>query len=70
MSDLKWQTVEQLQASKAASEKKISQLKSQFNNEQVRLEWINKYLFLKTPQELTYEEVEQRLGHKLIIKDS
>lgn len=33
------------------------------------LKWINHYLYLKTPQELTMREIEHRLGHKVIIKE-
>lgn len=68
MSDLKHQTVEQLQQSKKDCETHISRLKSQLNGQITRLEWINKYLFEKTPQELTMAQIEQKLGHKVIIK--
>ena len=76
MSDLKWQTVEQLQQSKLNCEnyiqkldEQISKLHSQKHGQEVRLEWIAKYLFEKTPQELSFDEVERILGHKLILKE-
>ena len=34
----------------------------------MEISWIKKYIFEKTPQELTLEQVEAKLGHKLIIK--
>lgn len=68
MSDLKYQTVEELERSKKESSEKIAKLKSQLNAQNVRLEWINKYLFEKTPQEMSIDEIEQKLGHKIIIK--
>lgn len=75
MSDLKWQTVAELRESRKACEDKISylrekvaKLESSINGQQVRLEWIDRYLYQKTPQELTIEEIEAKLGHKIIIK--
>ena len=68
MSDLKYQTVEELSASKYETEKRIIELKKQLSGQQERLVWINKYLFEKTPQEMTFEEIEMELGHKVIIK--
>ena len=69
MSDLKWQSVSQLKVSKASEEKYIGELNGKLNNAKTRLEWINKYLYQKTPVELTISEVEARLGHKLIIRE-
>ena len=67
MSDLKYQSVEELKKRKDETLAHISNLKSQINGQQVKLEWIEKYLFEKTPQELTIAQIEARLGHKLII---
>lgn len=69
MSDLKWQTVEQLENSKRHCKKRISELSSQLNGQKVRLEWIEKYIHEKTPVELSISEIEHRLGHKVIIKE-
>lgn len=68
MSDLKHQSINQLQNSKQACEANIKQLSSNLNGQRTRLEWVNKYLFEKTPVELSIEEIEAILGHKLIIK--
>ena len=68
MSDLKWQTVKQLHESKSDCEKYIRRLKSNLSGQHERLDWINKYIFENTPQELTMNEIEQRLGHKVIIR--
>lgn len=68
MSDLKHKTVDELHLDKQICENYIAVLKSKLNGQQVRLEWINKYLFEKTPQELTFAQVEARLGHRLILK--
>lgn len=68
MSDLRYKSVEELQQEKAHCQNYINQLSSKLAGQKVRLEWIDKYLFEKTPQELTIEQVERRLGHKLIIK--
>lgn len=68
MSDLRHQSVEQLQASKRLTEQYIRKLAGQLAGQQERLKWINQYLFEKTPQELSMAEIEQRLGHKVIIR--
>ncbi len=68
MSDLKYQTVHQLLSSKIICENYIGKLKSNLSGQEQRLEWINRYLFEKTPQELSMAEIEQKLGHKVIIK--
>lgn len=68
MSDLKYQTVEQLRESKRNCESYIENLSTKLAGQRVRLEWIDKYLHEKTPQELTIAQIEARLGHKIIIK--
>lgn len=68
MSDLKYQSLPQLKDSKTSCEKRISKLKSELGGQQVRLEWINKYIEENTVVELTIEEIERTLGHKIIIK--
>jgi len=69
MSDLKYQTVNQLLASKASCEMYISNLTSKLNGQKERLKWIEKYIYEKTPVELSINEIEARLGHKVIIKE-
>ena len=69
MSDLKYQTVEELEQSKRDCVKYIRNLKSKLSGQEVRLNWIEDYLFEKSPQEMTFEQVEKILGHKLIIKE-
>jgi len=68
MSNLKYQNIEQLQASKRQCEKYISSLASKLNGQRERLKWIDKYIFERTPQEMTMREIEMELGHKVIIK--
>jgi hypothetical protein len=68
MSDLKHQPVEQLQKSKQECEQYISKLTSTLNGQRTRLEWIERYIFEKTPQELTIKQIENLLGHRVIIK--
>lgn len=68
MSDLKYQTLEELRISKWITEERIAGLKSQIAGQTERLKWIDKYIFEKTPQELTINQIEQLLGHKVIIK--
>lgn len=67
MSDLKYQSVPELVNSKLACEKYISELKSNLSGQEVRLGWINKYLFEKTPVEMSMKEIEDKLGHKVIL---
>ena len=67
MSDLKYKSVQELKTLKAETEDYIAKLKSTLNGQQNRLNWIEKYLFEKTPQELTMSKIEARLGHKVII---
>ena len=68
MSDLKYQTVSQLIQSKKKCEARIKSLKSDIAGQGERLKWIDKYLYEKTPQEMTIAQIEQALGHRLIIK--
>ena len=68
MSDLKYKTVEELKVEKLSTEQYISKLKTQLAGQDQRLIWINHYLFEKTQQEMTFEEIERKLGHKVIIK--
>lgn len=68
MSDLKHQSVNQLRASKIKCEKYTNNLSSSLAGQKERLKWINMYLHEKTPQELSIKEIEQKLGHKVIIK--
>ncbi|MDB9980557.1 hypothetical protein OAD61_00445 [bacterium] len=70
MSDLKYKTVEQLEEAKVQSKKYLSSLMSKANGEETRLEWIEKYIFEKTPKELTMKQIEHALGHKVILKHS
>lgn len=58
MSDLKHQTVEQLQQSKRDCESVISTLKSTLAGQQERLQWINEYI----------KDIEVELGHRVILK--
>ena len=69
MSDLRYQSVEELQKSKEDCEKYISRLSSKLTGQKERLRWINQYLFEKTPQELTIFQIEKKLGHKVILKE-
>lgn len=69
MSNLKWQTVEQLEDSERTCTRRINELSSQLSGQKTRLEWIKHYLFQKRPQELTIQEIEHRLGHKVIIAE-
>lgn len=68
MSDLKHKTVAELKAEKLTTEQYINNLKTQLAGQEQRLIWINHYIFEKTPQEMTFEEIERKLGHKVIIK--
>lgn len=68
MSDLKYQSVEQLRISKADCERYIKKLSGTLTGQRQQLVWIEQYLFIKTPQELSLDQIEQRLGHKVIIK--
>jgi hypothetical protein len=68
MSDLKYRTVEQLGQDRLDCLKYITALKSKEAGQRTRLEWIDKYIFEKTPKELTIKQIEQALGHKVILK--
>ena len=68
MSDLKYKNVTELIACRLECEQYIRKLKSQLSGQQQRLEWINKYIYEKTPVELSIEEIERKLGHKVILK--
>lgn len=68
MSDLKHKSINELIRLKTETEQKIATLRSQVSAQQERLRWINSYIFQKTPKEMTIEEIENALGHKVIIK--
>lgn len=68
MSDLKHQSLDELKRSNIRCVNYINELKSKLSGQQTRLEWINKYIYEKTPVELSIEEIERKLGHKVILK--
>ena len=68
MSDLKHMTPEELTAEIQSIGAYISKLKSKIAGQSERLKWAEKYLFEKTPQELSITEIERKLGHKVIIR--
>lgn len=68
MSNLKHQSLDQLTKSKAECEEHIANLKSQLIGQQERYRWIERYIFEKTVQELSIEQIEQKLGHRVVIK--
>lgn len=68
MSDLKYQSLDDLRTSKETCEMRIARLSSELAGQKVRLEWIDKYIFEKSPQELSIEEIERRLGRRVILK--
>ena len=68
MSDLKYQSLAQLEISRRNCDKYINSLKSKLAGQQERLKWIDNYIYQNTPKELTIKEIEKVLGHKVIIK--
>lgn len=68
MSDLRHQSVQELKHSEAETEAYIAKLKTQLSGQQERLKWIRQYIFQKTPKEMTFAQIEEALGHKVIIK--
>jgi hypothetical protein len=75
MSDLKWRTVPELYQAQKECETKIAQHIAKENyhrsvvaGQRTRLDWIGKYIFEKTPKEMTMAQVEQALGHKVLLK--
>ena len=67
MSNLKNMTVEDLEKQKTYTEQNIAQFSSELSGQRERLKWINHYIFDKTPQEMSWSEMERALGHKVII---
>ena len=68
-SNLKYLSIEELKEQKRRCQNRIRSLGSQLSGQKVRLEWIEKYLFEKTPQEMSIEEIENKLGHAVILKE-
>lgn len=68
MSNLKYLSVHELKKAKRECKQNIDLYSSKVNGQRERLKWIEKYIHEKTPVELTIEEIEQKLGHKVIIK--
>lgn len=67
MSDLKYQSITQLEASKRECQNYIKVIKSNLAGQETRLKWIDKYLYEKTPIEMTIAQIEAAIGHKVII---
>lgn len=67
MSDLKYKKLGELQDIRIQTEKYIKGMRSNINGAECRLKWINKYIFEKTSVEMTIGEIEDKLGHKVII---
>ena len=75
MSDLGYKTVEDLEIAKDECEQmikhqraKVSKANNIIGGQEVRLQWINTYIYEKTPQEMTMQEIEEKLGHKVMLK--
>lgn len=69
MSNLKHLTVAELEMNKERCEERIKNLRSQLAGAEQRLKWIKRYIFEKTPQEMTIRQIERKLGHKIIIQE-
>ena len=69
MSNLKYLTVDELKDEAESCEKYITTLQNKLGGQKERLSWIQHYLDEKIPWELTKEEIEQKLGHRIIIKE-
>lgn len=68
MSDLKYQTLAELKKSRRDCATYMEQLSQKLNGQKERLKWIDKYIQDKTAQEMTLDEIERRLGHKVILR--
>jgi len=68
MSDLRYRTVQELKAERERLTKYIGELSSKLAGQKVRLEWVDKYIFEKTPVEMTIQQIEEKLGHAVILK--
>lgn len=68
MSDLKYMNTSQLEVEISRITREIGKLKGKIHNLDQRKIWAEKYLFEKTPQELTISQIENALGHAIIIK--
>lgn len=67
MSNLKHLSLEDLEHAKVDTEKYMSNLMNKYNQQQTRLEWINRYIERKTPVLMTIADIENKLGHKVTI---
>jgi len=68
MSDLKWQSLVVLKRSRLECTRDINILKSNLGGQEERLKWIDKYIWDATPKQMTLDEIERILGHKVILK--
>ena len=68
MSDLKHKSLAELYKAKEDCLSYMNKLKSNLSGQQIRLQWIEKYIFEKTEVEMSIEEIEAKLGHRVIIK--
>lgn len=69
MSDLKYRTVKELQEIRESVVANISRLSSQLAGAKQKLEWVDRYIYEKTPQEMSIRQIEARLGHRVIIME-
>lgn len=69
MSDLKYRTVKELQEIRESVVANVSRLSSQLAGAKQKLEWVDRYIYEKTPQEMSIRQIEARLGHRVIIME-
>lgn len=69
MSDLKYRNVKELQEIRESVVANISRLSSQLAGAKQKLEWVDRYIYEKTPQEMSIRQIEARLGHRVIIME-
>jgi hypothetical protein len=68
MSNLRHLTVSELRQEIVSMDTKITYYTNKITGAKTRKEWAEKYLYQKTPQAMTLEQIEQKLGHKVLLE--
>lgn len=67
MSNLKWLSLPELFTARADCTKYIGNLRNKLNQQEVRSTWIDHYIKQKQTERMTIQEIEKKLGHRVII---
>jgi hypothetical protein len=69
MSDLKYLNKEELEKQKSYCQNRIRNLNCEIAGLSEKIKWINNYIEKLTPKQMSLSEIEEKLGHKVVVTD-